>query len=427
MIKKNSMIKKSAYMLIVLLLAILFINIVSANLIANKAIRVSMVNQEPDPIEPGKYLDVRFKIENYGSDSTAPVVVGIKEKFPFTVLDDSRIEQNIGVLRGMQRTADSQIVSWRLRVDKDAAEGLNEITVYYMELEGKRAKVIYEDKFHINVRTSDTVLSVVDIRTIPEIVEPGIEAELILTLENKGQSFIKDVSVDLDLKNSDISTVGTTSERIIQRLDGNQRIDVSFRLLPDSLAELRAHQIPITLKYKDNINNEYSHQSTFGLVLMSGIDYIINVDGSDILAVGESGDVNLRISNRGLNNIRFLTAELKPSLQYEILSSPEIYIGRIDSDDFDTLSYKIHANQADAEGRITLRLALTFKDSYNHDFTAEEEVVLQLFTKDEIKLYGLGGDGGSVGIVLVVIIAVLGGAYYFYRKRKKKRLEQEKD
>jgi hypothetical protein len=399
----------------------------SHSIIASKDIRVSMVNQEPDPIEPGKYVTVRFKLENYGAESTAPIVVGIREKFPFTVLDNTKLEQNIGVLRGMQRTLDSQIIKWDLRVDKDAAEGLNEIIVYYMELEGQRAKVIYEDKFFVDIRVSDTVLSIVDIKTNPEKVTSGQEAKLILTLENKGSVFIKDVNVNLDLRNTDIITLGSTSEKIISRINGGERVNVSFNLLPDSFAELKAHQIPITLKYKDNLNNEYTHQSTFGLILESDVNYMVNIDDTNVFSVGKTGDVNLRVSNRGLNNIKFLTIELKPSLQYEVLSASEIYIGRIDSDDFDTVSFKIHANEADSDNKINLRLLLTFKDNYNNDYIEQEEIVLQLFNKNEIKKYGLdGGSGSSVSLIIIIVI-ILGIAYYIYHRKRKKRLEQEQD
>ena len=38
------------------------------------SIRVALVNQEPDPVEPGKYVDVRFKIENRGSKNAEDVI-----------------------------------------------------------------------------------------------------------------------------------------------------------------------------------------------------------------------------------------------------------------------------------------------------------------------------------------------------------------
>jgi hypothetical protein len=424
---KNKLTENSIFLLTMLIIVALFANIVLAsNIIPDKNIRISMVNQEPDPVESGNYVTVRFKLENYGSKSTAPIVIGIKEKFPFTILDNN-FEQNIGNLRGMQRTSDSKIVKWDLRVDRDAMQGLNEIVVYYMELEGQNAKVIYEQKFFIDVRVSDTILSLVDIKNIPEKLSPGQKTELVLTLENKGQSSIKDVSIDLDLYNTDITTLGSSSQKIIQRIDGKQKMDVSFILLSDSSAELRAHQIPITLKYKDDLNNEYSHQSTFGFMLESDIEYIINVDDSDIITTDKTGDVNLRISNKGLNNIRFLSMELKPSLQYEILSSPIIYIGRIDSDDFDTVSYKIHALETDSNGIVNLRFLLTFKDNYNNDFVVEEGVDLQLFSPNEIKKYGLDGDSNSrTLLIIIIIIVILGIIYYIHKKRKKKKLEKEK-
>ena len=48
-------------------------------------VRVSFVNQEPDPAEPGKYVDVRFKFENNGSDQAKDVVIELLPEYPFSL------------------------------------------------------------------------------------------------------------------------------------------------------------------------------------------------------------------------------------------------------------------------------------------------------------------------------------------------------
>lgn len=397
--------------------------IYSANAVAKKDIRISMVNQEPDPVEPGKYVTVKFKLENWGSEATAPLVLGIKPLYPFTLLDGYEYEQQVGNLNSRQKGEDSIIVEWKLKVDKDAAEGDNELVVYYKELTGLQAKVIYEDKFDVNIRTSDTILSVEKIATEPKEIQPGQEANLKITLRNLGDSFIKDVNVALGLSSSGITTLGSTNKQIIPMIDGKETKEVVFRIVPSLTANIGIYNIPLNLSFKDNLNNAYTQQSDFGLQLTSPIKYVIVVDSTEIKTSNSNGEVSLKISNPGLSNIKFLTAELKQSKQYEILSASTVYVGNVDSDDFESITYKLHVNN-DENGQVKLRILLAYMDDYNNKYNAEEEINLQVYSDKVAKKYGLIPSSGNGGIVIILIIVIAGVWYYFYR-RKKKRLERE--
>ncbi|MFT4304255.1 MAG: COG1361 S-layer family protein [Candidatus Woesearchaeota archaeon] len=392
----------------------------SSNLLPGRNIQVTMLNQEPDPVEPGKYVRVRFKIENYGTSSTDPIVVGVKPMFPF-ILVDGDYEQNIGTLSPMQIQGNSKIIDWRFLIDKDAPQGPNELTIYYKELSGQRAYVIYDNVFNVDVRTSDRVLKVIDIITSPEDVEPGKQSSLILRLQNLADAFIKDVKVSLDLTNVDIATVGSTSEKIIQRIDGREIVDVEFNIMPSSSASLQALKIPLKIEFKDNVNNVYVQDSTFGLKLNSPIKYMLALDNTDIIKKDQQGEVRLVISNTGLNNMRFTSLELKPSPDYTILSSPLIYIGNVDSDDFDSVTYRIFSKGSDDFDNLNLRLLVTYKDDYNNEYFDEIEVAVRLFNDDEITRYGLSNSGNGRFTLFLFILVLVGVGYWYYRRRKKKR------
>jgi len=121
-----------------------------------------------------------------------------------------------------------------------------------------------------------------------------------------------------------------------------------------------------------------------------------------------------------LNDMGFLTTELKPSPEYEIISSDVIYVGEVESDDFESVTYKIHASDADDDNVLTLRLFLKYKDDYNNEFTSEEEVKVQLFSDEEAKKYGLVPRTSYTGTVILLLIIIGGVVYYIYRRRKKK-------
>lgn len=423
--------KFSIFMMLILLLcsSVFAISLTgsSTNIIAKKDIRVSMVNQEPDPVEPGEYVDVKFKIENYGSEATNPIEITLENMYPFTIVGDGEATKIISGLERRQKADDSEIVTWRLKIDKDAAEGNNEIIVSYKEKSVTRGEIVYKESFYVDVRTSDTILEIVDIQTNPEMMVPGTPTDVVLKLKNLGDSFIKDVSVGMDLTGLDIATIQGSAEKIVPKIDGNEDVTVSFKMIADASSEIKVYNIPLILSFKDNINTEYTQESTFGLMLESKINYVLSIDETEIKSKGQNGDVDVKISNPSVGNIKYLSMELVPSDQYKILSSPKIYVGDVDSDDFETITYTMHVNNDNSNEDVSLRLRLTYKDDYNNEYISEEDVYLPIYSKDELKKYGLVQSQGNSGFIIFVLLIIAIAGFIWYKKNKKKKLMLQKN
>jgi hypothetical protein len=396
----------------------------AADFFADKYVLVSMVNQEPDPVEPGKYITVRFKIANYGRRDTGMITIGISPEFPFTVVGDGEYEKSIGVLQSRQLGDKSEIVEWKLLVDKDAPEGTNQIVIYYTDSLDS-GTTVYRDSFSINVRRSDSFLDVVSIQTEPELVEPGQETTLLIKLKNTADSFVKDVRITLGLEDKDITTIGSTNQRAIQKINGNEEVEIRYQILPSSGIPIGIQNIPINIEFKDNLNNLYSRDALFGLKINSPIEYLIYLDETDITQINQKGDISMRVSNPGLDDIRFLTVELKNSPQYRILSAPQVYIGNVESDDYESVNYNIYTKESGDDGVITLRVLMTFRDNYNKKYTVENEVLLQLYSTDAARKYGLAPTPNYTWAVVLLLLVALGFWIYLRRKKKKKALAAE--
>ena len=393
----------------------------AGNIVADKYIEFTMVNQEPDPVEPGKMVTVKFKIANYGKYDTGDITAGIEPDFPFTLVRGQSYEKNIGLLEARQFGDKSEIIEWKLLIDKDAPEGDNNITIYYKEF-GSAGIITFEESFAIDVRTSDAVIHIFNISSDPGIVEPGKETTLKIGIKNIADSFIKDVKVTMDLNLLDISTIGSTNQQIIQKLDGGKKKVLEYQIIPDADIDVAVHEIPLEIEFKDNVNNLYEVNHTFGLRVSSPVQYLIYVDDSEISTLNKFGEVSIKISNPGVNDIKFLTAELKSSPSYEILSTPTIYVGKVESDDYETVGYDIYANEFDEDNIIILRLLMKFTDSFNEEFVVEEEVPLRLFSSDEAQKYGIVAKPSYTGLVVLVLLIVAGVWFYLYRRKKKKQM-----
>ena len=58
---------------------------------------------------------------------------------------------------------------------------------------------------------------------------------------------------------------------------------------------------------------------------------------------------------------------MKESEKYEIVSPAEVYVGNIDSDDYETADFKISLNKV-KEKEVILPLSLEYKDANNNEY-----------------------------------------------------------
>ena len=58
--------------------------IVSAETTTFPQIKVTLINQEPDPVAPGNTVDVRFRIENEGGGAAQNVEIKVVPGYPFS-------------------------------------------------------------------------------------------------------------------------------------------------------------------------------------------------------------------------------------------------------------------------------------------------------------------------------------------------------
>ncbi|MBS3139056.1 COG1361 S-layer family protein [Candidatus Woesearchaeota archaeon] len=374
---------------------------------------VNLLNQEPDSVEPGEIVTLKFQIQNNGTATTDDVLVELLPSYPLSIYDSKNII-NIGKLRAGLSGSDALIVEFKLKVDENAVEKeeLVDVRVTY----GTFVRT-YED-FPVDIQTRDVELVVRGIHTEPELVSPGEDFKLKLTLSNNADSLLRNVNVKLNLS-ATVPFVPTqsTAEEYVYQINSNTQRAVTFEVtaLPDADGGL--YKIPLKITYVDEQGKSFEKEDFIGLKITSKPDLLLTVDQTTINAENRQGTVTLKIVNRGLTDLKLVSAILKSSDDYEIVSSPEIYVGNIDSDDFETVDFVVGLRSYDSS--IELPVTLTYRDVTNKMFT--QTVSVQFRT-------------GSSGLVLTIIfglvkfvmtIAVIGGigygGYWLYKRRKRRQ------
>jgi hypothetical protein len=380
------------------------------------SISVSLVSQEPDPGQPGEVIDVRFKIDNNGGSGTDDVYLEFVEEYPFTLYSGDK-ERNLGSLQSLQTGSEGVIELFKLKIDQAAVEETYYVDVRYKI--GKSGVWTTIKDFPIRVRTRDIVLSVDSIETKPALISPGDNFELSMTLMNNADSLVKDVTVKLDVSSTTTPFAPSNSiaEKQLYQIESKIGKILKFDLVALPSADGGIYKIPVTISYTDQTGTSYSKEDYISLKVASAPDLLTTIDSSEINSKVRSGKVVIKIVNRGLTNIKLLTAKLGETKDFELISVPEVYVGNIDSDDYETVEYSL--NLKSYEKSIALPLVLSYMDATNNKHTEKLTLDLKTYSKSILATILLGLL--NVVIIIAVVAGIVFGIRWLYKRRKHKR------
>lgn len=414
-------------------------------------IGISLVNQIPDPAGPGETVDIRFKIENIGGANAQNVDIRLPDRFPFTVVEPTNGVKSIGSI-GPTQTGDSGvIVKFTVKINENAAEGSEIVSPEYRMDEGAWASA---EDFSISIESQDAIIYVSDVRSNPERLIPGQSGELEVSIVNLADSRLKDVRLTLNDLDA-FTPLGTTNQKIIKSMNAGESGVVTFNLLTDADAEVKVHKAGLDIEYLDEVGNSYKTNFTIGLVVDKAPEYLLNLEDTEVYTKNSNGEVVVSISNIGPANIKFLTIEMVPNGDYTIVSPLSVYVGNLESDDFETAEFSIRTRDIDSE-KTMLNFRLTYKDDFNQEIIDDVQLPLKIYSSSEARSLGLiQSNVNPVGIFfsfglqiiilvfvifmlvdlsknpmprykkalwIVLILTILGAVlYYFMARRKNKR------
>ena len=395
----------------------------AAALIPDSAeIKVSLISQEPDPGTPGEVIDVRFKIENTGSTPTGNLIFEVIEKYPFTVYD-KQITKNIGSLQGWQKDSEGVIVLYKIKIDENAVQGTETLDIRYKK-EDISQNWIYIKDFPINIRTRDLVISVESITSNPDPIPPGKDAKIDVKIKNYADSLIRDLKIKLDISDDDtpFAPVNSITEKKVYQLKSNEETSIRFNLVALPEADGGVYKIPFEMSYTDETGTQYTKDDIISLKIGSKPDLLITVDSSEIYQKKKSGEIVIKIINRGLGDLKLLNVKIIKTDDFNVLSQEEVYVGNIDSDDYETVEFTLDIKSK--QEYITLPIEINYMDSNNNEYTQKKDISLRVLGSKDAKKAGLAKES-SIGTIITVLIVITGLAVYFWRRRKKKKKKQK--
>ena len=396
-------------------LAIFLIYIMSSGAYASTeaSLSVSVAKYEPFPVEPGSYFDIWFKVDNVGVDTAKNATIVLEPQFPFSTDDDALTV--IGILNRL----DSIMVKYRVKVDVNAVEGTSKLDVKYSS--DPKMSVMVSDSFGIDIRTSDADINVVSIATKPVQFLPGQKGDADIVIKNTADSTLKNIKVTMDLSSATVpfAPLGKSTTYMINNMAGGEEETATFEIIATPEAISGIYKIPLTITFSDNVGNDYTSSEIVSLIVGGTPDLLVNVEPEKLFLSGTTGDIRVNIINKGLVDVKYVTVKIENTDNFELLSNDEIYIGNIDSDDFDSASFSIHISPS-FSGDLSIPMTLTYMSANNDAFEVDETLEMRVYTASEAQSLGLiSKSSASTIYAAIVIVAVVYIGYRKYKKRKK--------
>jgi len=214
--------KKVKFLIIFILFS--FLVIPMANFVSAKSdacnLKVSLINQDPYPAIPNSYVDIVFQVSGVQNPNCDGARFELIPAYPFS-LDEN---DSMRVLNGATYTAENKnewMISYKLRVDKDALDGNNSIEVHYTH--GKSdPNVYYTKKFDIKIRDSRT--------TFDAVIQEISGNDVSIAIANVGKYTAN--SVVVRIPEQEYFMASGTNGQMVGNLESGDYTIVSFNILP---------------------------------------------------------------------------------------------------------------------------------------------------------------------------------------------------
>ena len=396
--------------------------ITPAGAVKSTELNVQLIKTEPVPLQTGEYADVWLKVRNNGEQAAQNASLELITDFPFSADPDEELMKNLGKVYPGQE----YYVHYQVRVSENAVQGSNDLKFKVHTSED----FSYTEEVQVQIRTDDAALLVQKVETDPSPLAPSKTGKVTVTVKNLADSYLKNIEVSLGLDSSSQSDeiplvpVESTTRKRIQKLEAGKTGNVTYKIKADSDADSKAYKVPIDLNYENDAGTSFSQQEYTGIVIGGIPELEMNLVDNQILKSGNSGELTVSIVNRGLSIAKFANLELLGSDSFKTVSSSKIYIGNMDSDEYESASFDIYVKEGTES--VELPFEITYKDSEGEARTEKHTLKFDTYSQEEINEMQLVDQNNTLMLaVIVVVLLVAAYAGYKYWKSKKKKLLEE--
>ncbi|PLW79754.1 hypothetical protein C0585_05990 [Candidatus Woesearchaeota archaeon] len=244
-------------------------------------LRVISLRYDPYPVNPDEYFTIWIKAENIGSDQAENAVFELVPEYPFYLDSNEDAIREYGILPSYEPV----VLEYKVRVDKDAVEGANDLTLKY----SSDGETWLEKDFTVTVTDAQTDFDLV--------IQEASDSEVSIALANTGDNVAYSVIVRIP-EQEDYQTTGIDGQMVGNLEDGDYTL-VGFELETTS-------RNPETLEVQIDYTDEIGERRT----LLKDIKY------------GTDGDLNTEFNSTTLQGV---PGSMRGSGQFQQTTSTSYY------------------------------------------------------------------------------------------------------
>ena len=405
---------------------------------ASADVKVSLSSQNPDPAKAGEMVELRFIVENAGGQPTKDMRFELLVQYPFMEIPGEEYAKTISALKAYQQGADAITIKFKVRVDKDAIKGTNQIKLKRGDV-GSDSFVI--ESFGVDVTGSEYAQIIYD----KSILVPGEETPLKFTITNVGTSPLQNLVFSWNENKGVILPVYSDNTKYINYIDVGKSKDIEYTVVADVNADPGLYQLDLALKFETEGGSQEMNTKA-GIFVGGETDFDVTFSESS------AGQTSLSVANTGNNPALSVTVRIPDQQSYSITGSTSSIIGNLDKGDYTIVSFQIvqagtftgnrtwrgNATQPPApSGDNNLKVLIDYTDTTGKRHTLEKSVPIQFRSSDLSSTQTTGfrqqsGLWSAYLIYTLITIAAAAGIILYWkrnvlRSRFGRRLKKGKD
>ncbi|MAG08281.1 hypothetical protein CMO89_02315 [Candidatus Woesearchaeota archaeon] len=304
-------------------------NLVYAATEDSEIVSLSLINQKPSPARAGEIVELRFNVENSGGKSANDLQIELIPEYPFIELPGEEYVKTIKTLSAYQDDEDAVAIKYKVRVDKDAVRGTNEIKIK----EGRAGSDSYTSKtFDIDVSGKEFAQIIyVDKAKL----DPGKETPLKFTITDIGNSPLQNLIFSWNEENGIILPVYSDNTKYIKYIGVGESVDLEYIVVADVNAVAGLYQLDLTLKFESEDGNSNEINTRAGVFVGGETDFDVTFSESS------AGQTSLSVANIGNNPALSVTVRVPEQRNFRVTGSTSSIIGNLDKGDYTIVSFQI--------------------------------------------------------------------------------------
>ena len=357
---------------------------------------ITLINQDPATAQPGEYVDLKFKISNQGQSPAEDTSVELVESFPFSLDPDVSGNRELGDMRGAAIGDDSYIVEYRVRVDENAVESENEISLKY---------TTGDDDLSV---TRDFDISVDDVGTDFELSAGKVSASSIpVNLDNIGDKSAESVHVILP-DQSGINKEGLETQ-VVGSMDSGENKEVDFAVSNISVGS--SYRFEIHYTDGNGVRRELVRNIDIGTIPVNPVQVTVQS--------ANPSETTFAVSNTGGEQISSVITQLQDE-NVNVSGSRTQVLGNLNSGDYTLATFDLESSEIS-----TVDMEVSYTDSSDIRRNSVESITLPDSTSggttSTVSSDEEGGNSSMTYILIGLGGLVLVGVYALYRRRKGKK------